>query len=306
MARNGPSSGNDKASNRKIGRRDALKTIAAGTAGGIAGIAGISGSAAAIVPETGEQWTESNQFHAEEANYPTSYSTQTADVNSALNIAVEKTGQDLVDDNQGETHRIHTMDIEVLATSAYELMGGDKSAQQIEDLGVTIEGRDGALLKTWEGGGDLGFVMSGPARDASTINQSAEQIAEHSEFDDTIVALSEILVGRTNSVGSIFLDVASLVSAVGDNGEQGGGGTSYWWDYSVPQPTAPHLNPSQPKYDQIDQTYAATIYLQGIDVGIPLSKDRAELHIEPKIKGYGLNSSLPFSVSIGNQQGGGL
>lgn len=133
----------------------------------------------------------------------------------------------------------------------------------------------------------------------SQIGETAEIENSDAGFDDSIVELSKVLIGRTSAVGSIVLDVASLVGAIINDGSEDDSKT-YLWDYSVPYPTHEYLNPQKLKYNSIDQVYAATIYFTDVRLGIPVSEPSGTLRVQPKITGYGLNSTLTYDMFVGN------
>jgi len=279
-------------------RRSLLKQLGGGV-GAVAGVTALSTTATAYYTNVGHRWERSEEWHCENCYYPTAIGGGTQPVNSSIDIVAEKTGGEIESTPAGDV-RIHDLDIEVLLTSEYELWN-DKTAQQIQEVSISLDGRNGADVQVWEDG-DTETVLSGPARDESEIDETADQIAEsNTGFDDTIVSLSEVLVGNTSTVGGILLDAASLVGAIIDDGGEGNRDSkTYRWDYSVPMPAYNYLNPQQPEYHDITQKYAAVIYLTDIRVAIPVDESSGVLHVEPKIDGYGDSVWLPYDIWIGN------
>lgn len=278
-------------------RRTVLKSLGVG-ATTIAGLRSVTDPASAYYSSIGERWEKGDTYHAENCPYPPDTGVNSP-VDSSIQVVAEKTANDLEQTPNGEV-RIHELDIEILLTSAYDLWQ-DEQAQQISEVSVSLDGQGGADVQVWEDG-DIGTVISGPARDASQIDQTAEQITDSSNFGDTLLGLSELALSQATVYGGAILSVASLAYGILDIGTEDDSKT-YRWDYTVP--TVYHLDPNEPEYDTIDQTYAATIYLTDIRLGIPVGTETGTLHLETGIDGYGLSSTLEHDIVVGNDPSSG-
>lgn len=278
-------------------RRTVLKSLGVGSTT-IAGLRSVSDPATAYYSSIGERWEKGDTYHAENCPYPPDIGVNSP-VDSSIQVVAEKTDNDL-EETPGDDVRIHEFDIEIVLTSAYQLWQ-DKQAQQISEVSVTLSGEGGADLQPWQDG-DIDTVLSGPARDESQIDETAEQITDSSSYGDTLLGLSELALSKTTVYGGAAIGAASLAYSILDLGTADDGKT-YRWDYTVP--TVSHLDPNEPEYDEIDQTYAATIYLTDIRLGIPTDTETGTLHLETGIDGYGLSSTLTHDIVVGNDPGSG-
>ncbi|WP_135853370.1 hypothetical protein [Halorussus salinus] len=278
-------------------RRTVLKSFGVG-ATTIAGLRSATGLGSAYYSSIGERWEKGDTYHADNCPYPPDI-TANAPVDSSIQVVAEKTDNDF-EETPGDDIRIHEFDIEILLTSSYQLWQ-DKQAQQISEVSVTLSGEGGADLQAWQDG-NTDTVLSGPARDESQIDETAEQITDSSDYGDTLLGLSEFALGKTTVYGGALISLASLAYSILDLGTEDDGKT-YRWDYTVP--TVSHLDPNEPEYDETDQTYAATIYLTDIRLGIPTDLETGTLHLETGIDGYGLSSTLTHDIVVGNDPGSG-
>lgn len=293
------------------GRRDFIKSVGSGVAA--TSITALVGSASAAYSRVGETWEDSESYSNTgigKIYYPPT--SNGAPAQASINVAAEKIDEETKSSLFGQDLRIHELDIGILFTGSYDLWD-DNHAQLIKEVAVGLDGRSGADVQVWEDG-DTGTAISGPVREASEINQTAEQIAqsEYEGYDDALVGLATTLIGLKSTVAGGIIGAGSFAHSIAVDGtNQSTDSKTYRWDYTHQGDPRDYLNPQEYEYDRVDQTYAASIYLSGIRVAIPADDNWGVLRLEPELVTFaGIRprgtKNMTYDIYIGNDPSSGL